>query len=71
MTPEMVIKLNSLSSTGGLVSSVNGKIGEVILSYEDVQAAQKEHTHYYASSSSIGGSASSAEKLNKDGGSSI
>jgi hypothetical protein len=71
MTPEMVVKLNSLSSTGGsgLVSSVNGQIGDVILSHKDVKAAPAEHTHNYAGSSSPGGSALSAEKLNKNGGS--
>ena len=43
---EPTIELNAgVQQTGGAVNSVNGKTGDVVLNYEDVEAASAEHTH--------------------------
>ena len=44
---EPTIKLNAgvQQTGGGAVNSVNGKTGDVVLSYEDVEAASAKHTH--------------------------
>lgn len=44
---EPTIELNSgvQQTGGGAVNSVNGKTGDVVLNYEDVEAAAAEHTH--------------------------
>lgn len=51
------------------VTSVNSKTGAVTLTYSDVGAAASSHTHNYAGSSSAGGAATSANKINTDAGS--
>ena len=51
------------------VTSVNSKTGAVSLSAADVGAADTNHTHSYAGSSSVGGSANSAVKLDSSAGS--
>lgn len=51
------------------VNSVNGKTGAVSISASDVGAAAASHTHNYAGSSSAGGAATSANKINTNAGS--
>lgn len=63
-------KVSELTNDSGYltsvpVTSVNGKTGAVTLSASDVGAAPNSHTHNYAGSSSAGGAATSANKVNK------
>lgn len=63
-------KVSELTNDSGYltsvpVTSVNSKTGAVTLSASDVGAAPSSHTHNYAGSSSAGGAATSANKVNK------
>ena len=63
-------KVSELTNDSGYltsvpVTSVNSKTGAVTLSASDVGAAPNSHTHNYAGSSSAGGAATSANKVNK------
>ena len=57
---------NEVNAIDFPVDSVNGKTGAVTLSASDVGAATSNHTHNYAGSSSAGGAATSANKVNKN-----
>lgn len=63
-------KVSELTNDSGYltsvpVTSVNSKTGAVSLTARDVGAAPSSHTHNYAGSSSAGGAATSANKVNK------
>lgn len=63
-------KVSELTNDSGYltsvpVTSVNSKTGAVSLTASDVGAAPSSHTHNYAGSSSAGGAATSANKVNK------
>lgn len=63
-------KVSELTNDSGYltsvpVTSVNSKTGAVSLTASDVGAASSSHTHNYAGSSSAGGAATSANKVNK------